>query len=139
MKSYLGKRGYVLIKKKWSEDIIIDVKNELTVKPFISKEYADNTKPFKVYLENKEKLYIPKYYGIKKFGKPEKINFSDGYDINLEFDGSLRPHQVEPIDYCMKSFNNEGGGILSLPCGEGKTACACYLIAKLKKNSCFSS
>lgn len=135
MKSYLGKRGYVLIKKNFDEKILLDIKNELTVKPYISKDYADNSKPFKVYLENNQKLYIPKYFGIKKFGNPEKINFSEGDNINVNFSGSLREHQIEPVDCCMKAFNSSGGGILSLPCGEGKTACACYMIGALKKKT----
>lgn len=135
MKSYIGKRGYVMIKNKWDAEEISQVKEELTVKPFVNGDYGDNDSPFPVYLENSQKLYIPKYYGLKKFGKADKINISSGESINLDFNGDLRDHQREPIQKCLDAFQSTGGGILSLPCGDGKTACACYLISKLKKKT----
>ena len=135
MKSYIGKRGYVLYKKEWSSTVIENVKRDLTVKPFTNEEYGESEEPFPVYSENVQKIYIPKYYGLEKFGKADEIKVPPGDDINLEFSGSLRPHQLEPINACINAFQTVGGGILSLPCGEGKTACACYLISKLKKKT----
>jgi len=67
MKSYIGKRGYVLIKKEWDNSLIKSVKEELTVKPFVNGDYGDNEEPFPVYAENSQKLYIPKYFGLEKF------------------------------------------------------------------------
>jgi superfamily II DNA or RNA helicase len=141
MKSYIGKRGYVLIKKYWDNNIIIQVKKELLVQPFISGDYGETEEPFPVYSENAQKLYIPKYYGLEKFGQPNEIKLEPGEDIDLTFKGILRNHQIEPISKCMEAFQKSssgttgGGGILSLPCGEGKTACACYLISQLKKKT----
>ena len=135
MKSYIGKRGYVLIKKEWDNSLIKSVKEELTVKPFVNGDYGDNEEPFPVYAENSQKLYIPKYFGLEKFGAADTTKISAGTDINLQFNGDLRPHQIEPIQKCMDAFYATGGGILSLPCGEGKTACACYMISKLKKKT----
>lgn len=133
--SYIGKRGYILLKKDWPPEVIADVKKELTVKPFSNGDYGETEDPFPVYSENSQKLYIPKYYGLEKFGKPMENKVPPGENINLQFSGNLRPHQLEPIDACMQSFASKGGGILSLPCGEGKTACACYLISKLAKKT----
>jgi superfamily II DNA or RNA helicase len=141
MKSYRGKRGYVLIKKYWDNKIIIQVKKELLVQPFISGDYGETEEPFPVYSENAQKLYIPKYYGLEKFGQPNEIKLEPGENIDLIFKGILRNHQIEPISKCMEAFQKSssgipgGGGILSLPCGEGKTACACYLISQLKKKT----
>jgi len=135
MKSYIGKRGYILIKKEWSPAIINSIKQELTVTPFTAGDYGESEDPFPVYSENSQKLYIPKYFGIEKFGPADEIRVPPGDDINLEFSGNLRQHQIEPIDACLKGFSTIGGGILSLPCGEGKTACACYLISRMKKKT----
>ena len=50
--------------------------------------------------------------------------------INLEFKGSLRKNQLEPVNAFLKSCEEGSyttqsyGGILSLPCGYGKTICA---------------
>jgi len=135
MKSYIGKRGYILIKKEWPITTLNNIKQELTVKPYTCPDFGEQEDPFPVYSENSQKMYIPKYYGLEKFGKPDEIRVPPGDDINLTFSGQLRQHQEEPIAACLNSFQSTGGGILSLPCGEGKTACACYLISKMKKKT----
>jgi superfamily II DNA or RNA helicase len=139
MKSYIGKRGYVLIKKNWDINILNQIKKELLVQPFQSGDYGEPEEPFPVYAENNQKIYIPKYYGLEKFGQPDEIKLNSGENIDLKFNGSIRDHQIEPISKCMEAFTTystgRGGGILSLPCGEGKTACACYIISQLNKKT----
>jgi superfamily II DNA or RNA helicase len=141
MKSYIGKRGYVLIKKYWDPNALNQIKKELLVQPFQCGDYGEQEEPFPVFSENSQKMYIPKYYGLEKFGQPDEIRLDPGKDIDLTFNGTLRTHQLEPISKCMEAFRTQttggggGGGILSLPCGEGKTACACYLISQLKKKT----
>jgi len=139
MKSYIGKRGYVLIKKNWDQNVLNQIKKELLVQPFQCGDYGEPDEPFPVYSENTQKIYIPKYYGLEKFGQPDEIRLDPGESIDLVFNGTLRAHQQEPISKCMEAFGTHltgrGGGILSLPCGEGKTACACYLISQLKKKT----
>jgi superfamily II DNA or RNA helicase len=139
MKSYIGKRGYVLIKKNWDLSVLNQIKKELLIQPFQSGDYGEPDEPFPIYSENTQKIYIPKYYGLEKFGQPDEIRLDPGENIDLTFNGTLRSHQQEPISKCMEAFGTHstgrGGGILSLPCGEGKTACACYLISQLKKKT----
>jgi len=135
MKNYIGKRGYVLLKDKYKNEEIEKVKKELVVKPFVNEDYGGQVEEFKVYRENRSKLYIPKFYGIEKFGEPDEINIKEGEDINVMFNGEVRANQVEPINACVKAMKEKGGGILSLPCGEGKTAIGCYLISKMKKKT----
>ena len=130
MRSYLGKRGYVIIKKMFDEQTIQEIKKELTVQPYVNQEFSEPIKPFKVFLENEKKLYLPKYYGYEKFGNPDKIELPDNEKINLSFSVNLRPHQIEPFKATMETFDKVGGGILSLPCGEGKTALGCKIIAE---------
>lgn len=139
MKSYIGKRGYVIIKKNWDLSVLNQIKKELLIQPFQSGDYGEPDEPFPIYSENTQKIYIPKYYGLEKFGQPDEIRLDPGENIDLTFNGTLRSHQQEPISKCMEAFGTHstgrGGGILSLPCGEGKTACACYLISQLKKKT----
>ncbi len=131
IKTYVGKRGYVLIKKHFSTTFINSLKNQLTVIPHINDDYGSPPESFKVYSENDTKLYIPKIFGYDKIGKPELNRVPHGQSINLQFNGKLRPNQIEPVNVCMKAFKETGGGILSLPCAFGKTAIALYLLSKL--------
>ena len=69
-KTYLGKRGYIIRKKFFNNDLLNNIRNELNVKPNVCTTYNDKIVRFKVYMENKNKMYIPKCYGIKKIGIP---------------------------------------------------------------------
>ena len=91
---YIGNRGYSLIKDNYSQAELNNIRRELTVKPFVNKQFSQESQPFPVYLESKKKLYIPKYYGISNFGKPLIDKTSEGKDIDIEFKFDLRPKQV---------------------------------------------
>lgn len=135
IKTYLGKRGYVLIKKHFSNELIKQVKEELTVKPFVNDDYGAPVEDFPVFTENSTKLYLPKFYGIEKFGSPQINRTPDGQNINLVFNGNLRPNQIEPFDATLNACHNTGGGILALPCATGKTALSLYILCKLGKKA----
>ena len=133
MRTYLGKRGYIIYKKEFDFNTLQDIRNELTVEPFIPEDYKNNkVERFKVYAENKNKMYLPKFYGIEKFGPPDELKIPRGLDAKLDFSGSLRPNQIEPYNTTMKALKNYGGGILSLPCGFGKTALSLYIASQFK-------
>ena len=130
---YLGKHGYVLVKKNYKEDILSKIKKELTVKPFVNPNYSfGDTGEFKVFCENQNKLYIPKFFGFNKFGIPTRIKLPFSTPTSLTFNGKLRDNQVEPVNACIKAFEKDGGGILPLPTGYGKTSIALYLSCILK-------
>jgi superfamily II DNA or RNA helicase len=134
-KTYLGKRGYILRKKYFKKDEIDEMKKELDVVPFVSGDYGKPEEGFKVYLENENKLYIPKFYGIQRFGPPDVNTLSDGVDIHLQFHLELKEEQKHPAQMTMDAYHEKGGGILSLPCGFGKTILALYFISQLKKKT----
>ena len=70
VKTYIGKRGYIIRKKNFSEKILNEVRNDMTVKPNVSSDYGPPEEPFKIFLENENKIYLPKFYGLEKFGVP---------------------------------------------------------------------
>ena len=70
--SYLGNRGYSIIKTLKNSSQITSLKKELTVKPFVNKQFQQDAKPFSVFLESNRKFYIPRYFGIEKFGMPKE-------------------------------------------------------------------
>lgn len=134
-KTYFGKRGYILYKEHFTDAELDKIKNDLTVTPFQMDDYGQMPPPFPVYGENNNKLYLPKFYGLKNIGSPEIIRLPPGLDIDCKFNGKLRDKQVIPHDVTLKTLKSKGGGILTLPCGFGKTALALYLISELKKKA----
>ena len=132
-KSYINKRGYVIIKEHYYYKTLNKLRDELTVKPF--NKFVENVESYKVYEENIKKMYLPKIYGIQKLGMPEGHKVPNGDDIDIEFCGSIRENQKAPIEASLKTLQDSGGGILVLPCGYGKTCIGLYLISEIKKKT----
>lgn len=131
-KTYLNQRGYILRKACFPEEEINRIKEELTVSPILLQDYGLPPEKFSVYRENTNKLYIPKFYGLNNFGKPMYDDTPMGKKIDVTFASKLRPNQLEPVKLCITAFEKIGGGILSLPCGFGKTIIGIYLICHMK-------
>ena len=134
-KSYLTKRGYVILKSKFGEDELQKIRDDLTVSPFVPKEFQINEEKIKIFMENEKKLYLPIQWAKENLGDPIENRIPDGKNINIKFNGELRKNQIKPVDESLKTLRNKGGGILCLSCGAGKTAIALYLITQLKKKS----
>ncbi len=136
-KAYIGKRGYIIRKSKFPEEKIKEIKKELFVKPNVMGDYGAEAEPYEVFLENENKLYLPKFYGLGALGPvPEELNKTPpGKDIDLAFNLKLRPEQELPAEKTMEAYRTSGGGILSLHCGAGKTILALYFISQLKKKT----
>jgi len=134
--NYIGKRGYTIYKDNLETKDLKKLMRELYVKPFVPNQFANDTNStaFPVYLESKKKIYIPKFFGIKKYGK---VNYKieDGKDINIKFKYDLRDNQKPVVEKYLEVANDIGGGIISVPCGFGKTVIALYLLAALKKKA----
>ena len=96
---------------------------------------------FQLYSENDKRIYIPRYYGLQKYGLPTLCKLSSGADIHIHFIGSLRDAQQEPIANFLKAANDplKMGGIISVPCGFGKTIMSLYIACALKKKTIFIS
>ena len=118
----LSKKGYAIkkINNEANNKLINDLKKELTVSPHIT--FNKNIQPdvFPVYIEDTEYLYMPKYFGIKKYGLPSINNELLGESININFNGDLRDHQLNIINKILPKIETIDGGVLCLGCGEGK-------------------
>jgi len=137
---YLSKNGYVIRKDGLSPEEMNKMKHELKGRPLVDDKY--NTAgciSFPLYIETKNKLYLPKIYGIEKFGMPNKsLNSYEGksWSENIEFKGELRQAQAAPVNKLLDVLQNgQSGGILSLPTGGGKTFCALKVVSELKRKT----
>ena len=139
--SYLSFSGYHIPIKNLKKEQIAAIKKDLTVKPLdsgFSGGGNEELTKYNVYKQTEDYITIPRYYGISKFGQPEKIEFdqpnqtnqsnqnlnqiakSDGVGSDLKFTGVLRDYQKTIVDTCLKHVKKNGGGMLVVHCGAGK-------------------
>ena len=99
------------------------IRKDLTVKPFVNASYGGDAASFAVYGESKRKLYLPRFYGISEFGNPQSVKLDTPESVEMNFTGSLKPKQLPIVKAFMDciSGRESAGGIISVPCGYGKT------------------
>lgn len=144
---YLGKKGYTIPKEHICSEELAHLYEELSVKPEVHGVHygvPQDQVQFPVYRENDKKIYVPRFYGIERYGLPIKSEIQVGDSIEVDFPKPLRDYQENIVDIYMKHVdaaivqNSEqtgGGGILEVPCGRGKTVMALKIISLLKKKT----
>ena len=146
---YLGRKGYTIPKSVMTEEDIACLKEELLVKPVEMKmSYgapgAGQANAFPVYKENDKKIYLPRFYGIERYGLPDKSELQEGDDIDVSFDKPLRDYQEDIVGVYMDHIGepiaknhteNGNGGILEIFCGAGKTIMALNIVSRIKKKN----
>lgn len=100
------------------------------------KKNNKNIKKRKLYTETEEYFSVPRFYGLERWGMPnpnneafitEQPKMTDGSVTNVKFEGVLfnsLPNQKEIVKEILKHWQCEDkvpGGIISIPCGYGKT------------------
>jgi superfamily II DNA or RNA helicase len=129
----LSSNGYKIKKKECSTDLLKEIKTELTVNPFTYGDFGEKTeKRFSLYMESPNSLYLPRFYGQDKLGLPSKNKINEGTPITIKFNGSLRKEQEPIVKLYHDAAIQNGGGLISLKCGGGKTVLALYIISLLK-------
>lgn len=106
------------------------LKKDLTVRPFSFVNPTSQPK-YKVYHEDSKHLYLPKHFGIDRFGLvPTVRDVPQSPAWNWQFTGSLRPVQLPVVNSFLLPEPHDG--ILSLHTGGGKTVCALYIASRLR-------
>ena len=143
--SHIGTKGYTIPKSALTSQDLAFLKKDLFLKPQTSGPSFGPAldDAFPVYRENEKKIYIPRFYGIERYGTPERSEIAPGMDIDVQFPKELRDYQNNIVSIYMKAatgatFNtpivcaDEGrgvrdsasgataGGILEIYCGAGK-------------------
>ena len=120
----LSRSGYII-----KDGPIQQIKKELTVRPIINNEFGFPPPPFRVYRTTKNGVCVPRFYGTSRVGEPEDDKRPEPVKIKTKFVGQLRDttHQNAALDAAL----NAGHGVLSLPCGYGKTTVSLAIACKL--------
>jgi len=106
------------------------LKKALTVRPFSFVNPMAQPK-YPVYHETKSHLYVPKHFGIERFGAPMTTrDVAQTAAWYWEFTGSLRPVQLPVVNSFLLPEPHDG--IISLHTGGGKTVCALYIASRLR-------
>jgi superfamily II DNA or RNA helicase len=110
------------------------IKGLLTVKPYIPSVFVkpQYVSRFEVFRECDEFLYVPKHFGIERFG-PIKETQRDVPETDSkfwEFAGQIRDAQKPVVNSFLLPEPHDG--VLSLQTGGGKTVCALYIASQLK-------
>ncbi len=131
MATYIGPKGYSILKERLSITEQESIRNDLKVTPFIPKSSMAKPSPFPIYRESKNKFYVPRFYGMKTYGDPKYIKINTGNPVQLQFNGTLREHQIPAVQKYLACAKKKGCGLLELYCGAGKTVCTLKIIADL--------
>lgn len=135
----IDKRGFTFFP---SQEQLNCIKKELKFKPEVKVEYGMPKRSFLVYQSHSDgSVTVPRGWGIKNIGKG-KSNFCEGTNINdsaqivENFKLDATRSQDVAID-CIKNVlsipieSGGGMGLISLPCGGGKTVLFIYLLIKV--------
>jgi len=122
----LTRNGYKIVKSTIAD--IVNLKKELTVKPNIPAVFVQPrfVKKYPVYSETENFLYVPKQFGVARFGPADSDMVAVASSDRWEFTGSLRPLQVDVVSKYTQD------GMICLQTGGGKTVCALYIASTLK-------
>lgn len=135
----LSRYGYILKKDSLAKDEISQIKKELTAKPLVLPIFKAlglvDTSPYPIYIESPQRLFVPRFYGVQKFGQPTLDTISPGQPIDIIDNIKLMKHQLNAFNILINHLNSHGGGVLTLPCGFGKTVIGLKAIATLKKKA----
>ena len=129
----ITRRGYQINKKCLKKEELDKLNNELIVNPKLMPPFdiIENT-PIKLIHETEKNIFIPRYYGIEKYGDIFNKDIYNSKIINCKFIGKLNDKQINIINDILPKIYKYYGGLISLPCGFGKTILSLYLISILQ-------
>lgn len=134
-KTILNYKGYGIEKDSISKKELDELKKELTVKPNVIPDYDFGTESFPVFRQNSTRIYLPKFYGMNKYGEPSQRDKRHGRDISLQFKTTLRPYQQIFCERILDELKYRDGCVGCSGTGSGKTVCALYILTRLQKKT----
>lgn len=152
----LTTRGYAVSKTGRTTEELQAVRDALTATPVGADGYAGVGAPtsFAVYHETPDELFVPREFGLARFGAPAVCEICDGVAIDhVRFVGELTDTQTRCADAYMASAAAAHAssaaqhassastgppllrGVVNLPPGAGKTVITVSLIARISRKT----
>ena len=131
----LTSRGYSVTKAELGDDGCAALRRELTVAAVVFDKHAPPPPKFPVFKEGPLRMYMPKCFGLAKFGVPpmDRLASPEPLPRPLKFAAPLREAQAEPVAAFLAAARDpvRRGGIIAVGCGGGKTVMGLYCVAQL--------
>jgi superfamily II DNA or RNA helicase len=84
-------------------------------------------------------LHVPRFWGLRHVAgadfRDTRTSGSSFATTDLRFGATLNPVQAEATASALRQLRALGGAMLVLPCGFGKTVCALWLSAQLRRRT----
>lgn len=114
-------------------DATPELKRILTCRPIATEGFAP-PKPFRVYREKGAHMCVPRYFGISNISERPNDKRNTPASISVQFTGKLREElsQHKAFEIGKKALIETGGGVLSLPCGYGKSITSLAIATSFK-------
>ena len=136
----IDSRGYVLRKNIVSSELKDLIDKELIVKPELTNDFGQS-KYFKVYSEDEQNYYLPKFWAQENIGIEPVINLrhKSKYTAGFKFKGTLQSTnstpQIQVIEAMLDIFYNKttcrlnpwASSIISIRTGGGKTVLGLFM------------
>ena len=116
---------------------LADEKKRLTLQARTS--FGAPPPPFQSWFEHDGVIHLPRFYGLGRYGLSEVDERVDGDVINITFQGTLSDVQTRASTVVQSRHlcdNGNGGTIISLPCGLGKTVLGVHIVAARNRKTC---
>ena len=117
--AYLGKKGYTVLKSSLSPQEYEFLKTDLYMTPVVfgTPAYGEQAETaFPIYRENTNKIYIPRFYGIERYGFPPECDIEPGLNIDVPFVKELRDYQTNVVNIFVENVRHPHGFTSVTPC-----------------------
>ena len=137
--AYIGKKGYTIPKSVldasdlqflYKDLYMIPEKQGPSYGPAATTADGEDMSAFPIYRENTKKIYLPRFYGIERYGYPSNVDAEVSSllvvaPITCTFDKPLRDYQEVVVDSYVSHVQKHplqpsSGGIITIGCGRGK-------------------
>jgi superfamily II DNA or RNA helicase len=128
----LTSKGYAIKKTALDEIQTQGLRSELTMAPKVLNKFQKMVNNFPIYSESKTQFYVPRHWGLNKFGEPEANIVSQGlpFSNKIAFHNKFPPHDFQTE--IIQTFLDKGAnGLICVPCGYGKTYMALNIAVRL--------
>jgi len=136
MKTVLNNSGwYIIPRKQISFDELVQIRQDLfNIIPWTSSKKYKSKIGVDIIKESKSYIYVPRNYGIERFGFPTSFDLYFGSKMSTIHNSSisLRKTQLDVYKVLMSAYQKKKlGGLVVLPTGFGKTLTSLYFANKI--------